>query len=76
MDAAESYVNAAGEPDEGAIFDALINLEKNLVFDYELLARRVEKKGDKAGDLLKVRLLDAGYRLKFVQERLGEDSPY
>jgi hypothetical protein len=51
-------------------------LEKELTFDVNNLTKQIEKRGDKAGDSIKTRLLDASYRLQFVQEALGPDSPY
>jgi hypothetical protein len=51
-------------------------LEKELTFDVNNLTKQIEKRGDKAGDGIKTRLLDASYRLQFVQEALGPDSPY
>jgi hypothetical protein len=53
MDAARALVNAAGEPDQDAIFNALKNLEEELIFDLNKMDKKLERKGDKASDLLK-----------------------
>jgi hypothetical protein len=53
MELAYSKTNAAGEPDEEAIFNSLKSLEEELRFKLTTLDNKIEKKGDKASDKLK-----------------------
>jgi hypothetical protein len=57
------------------IYNALKNLENELAAEMNQFARRIEKRGDKAGDVLKTQYLDAKYRYEYVSNTLGPDSP-
>jgi hypothetical protein len=66
IEEAQAQVNAAGEPDEAKIFNALKNLEEEMAFDMNKWDKKLEKRGDKATDFQKTQALDAKYRYEFV----------
>jgi hypothetical protein len=72
---ANAETNAAGEPDQDAIFNALKNLEEEYEFEMLKWEKKLDRKGDKAGDVLKTQTLDAQYRFNYLSEQLGPNSP-